>query len=702
MVALLHTVMDQHPEDDLWQLQPAYGGGQGIVLPPPCSGMSAVANPAQALHKPTQAKSKYRPEIDGLRAFAVVAVIINHFNKDLLPSGYLGVDIFFVISGYVITSSLADRQSKNFLDFLTGFYERRIKRLVPALVVFVLITSVLISLFNPDPGVALKTGITSLFGLSNIYLFKTSTDYFAQSTELNPFTHTWSLGVEEQFYLLFPFLIWFSGFGQQTTKGARNLFFWVGALTLASLIGFIYLYQVNQPAAYFLMPPRFWEMAAGCLIFIGFQKRVRIEQALEQVPPLLVVATMVGVMFLPVSAAVPATFGVVVLSAILIACLKKGTAAYQFFTLEKVVYVGLISYSLYLWHWTVLSISRWTIGIHWWSTPAQIVVILIFSLCSYHWVEVPTRKGALLSTRMLTIALGMAATSTIAAAIFASSRGLIKIPYSGIIDDSNRPLMGFKDQHLRIGSKHCHSTNSDQINLDLALRNCSRENPRNSQLLTLIGDSHALAILPSAVYAAKREGYSFFYYSKDGCALLVDPSNRSNCLDSREEILRSIQKMSLQRKKTIILLASRFVQADRKNSSHIANLRKQIEEILSFLNGSKIELIYMAPIPEFDEFIGSMRCKEQWFSPRNIKPKTCNASVSRAEVQSNRKELMSVLFDLARKNPSLRIYDPIDALCNKESCHPYEDGKFVYHDDDHLSAYSAKWVGPDITRFLKQ
>ena len=99
---------------------------------PPCNGMSAVAYPSQAFHKPTQAKSKYRPEIDGLRAFAVVAVIINHFNKDLLPSGYLGVDIFFVISGYVITSSLADRKSNNFLDFLTGFYERRIKRLVPA------------------------------------------------------------------------------------------------------------------------------------------------------------------------------------------------------------------------------------------------------------------------------------------------------------------------------------------------------------------------------------------------------------------------------------------------------------------------------------------------------------------------------------------------------------------------------------------
>jgi len=350
--------------------------------------------------------NKYRPEIDGLRAFAVVAVIINHFNKDLLPSGYLGVDIFFVISGYVITSSLADRKSKNFLDFLTGFYERRIKRLVPALVVFVLITSLLISLFNPVPGTALGIGWRTLFGITNIQFYNDATVYFAQSTELNPFTHTWSLGVEEQFYLLFPFLIWFTGFAQQTTKGARNLFFWVGALTIASLIGFIYLYQVNQPAAYFLMPPRFWEMAAGCLIFIGFQKRARIEQALEQVPPLLVVAAMVGVMYLPVAAAVPATIGIVVLSAVLIACLKQGTAAYKFFTLEKVVFIGLISYSLYLWHWTVLSISRWTIGIHWWSAPFQVGLMMLAAIASYNWIEIPYRRRTWSRLRSSSISMG--------------------------------------------------------------------------------------------------------------------------------------------------------------------------------------------------------------------------------------------------------------------------------------------------------
>ena len=128
--------------------------------------------------------SRYRPEIDGIRAFAVLSVIINHFNKAILPGGYLGVDIFFVISGYVITSSLFGRTSTDFKDFIGGFYVRRIKRLVPALSSFILITSIAICMFNPSPGISLWTGISALFGLSNLYLFNQSTDYFAQSTNV--------------------------------------------------------------------------------------------------------------------------------------------------------------------------------------------------------------------------------------------------------------------------------------------------------------------------------------------------------------------------------------------------------------------------------------------------------------------------------------------------------------------------------------
>ena len=433
-------------------------------------------------------QSRYRPEIDGLRAFAVVAVIINHFNKDILPGGYLGVDIFFVISGYVITSSLCGRPNKDFKDFISGFYQRRIKRLVPALTVFVLITSIAICVFNPSPDLSLRTGMTSLFGLSNLYLLKQSTDYFAESTELNVFTHTWSLGVEEQFYILFPLLVWFSGFGRQTKNGARNLFLVVGALTIGSLVGFLNLYPTNQPAAYFLMPSRFWEMAAGCMIFIGFQKRVSIEQILEKVPPLLVLTSIVGIMYLPTKLAAASTIAVVALSSILIACLKKQTAAQKVFTNPKVVYIGLISYSLYLWHWGVLSISRWTVGIHWWTVPLQVALMLGLAVVSYRWIETPLRKGNWFGKRWKTLIVGVG--SLIISAVSISL--IPKTPAKDLLVSVGKKIYspayyikpGIPQQDL-----YCHLPQR----IENAFKDCLapvRENTKHKNIF-LIGDSHA-------------------------------------------------------------------------------------------------------------------------------------------------------------------------------------------------------------------
>ena len=185
---------------------------------------------------------RYRPEIDGIRRLAVVAVIINHFYSDILPSGFLGVDVFFVISGFVITSALVDHRSETFRNFIIEFYERRIKRLLPALLFYVIVVSVLISLVNPEPATSLLTGMASIFGLSNLYLISRSADYFSDSSQLNVFTHTWSLGVEEQFYLIFPLLVWFAGFGRSaasTKVGKKRLFLVISSLSAISLIALV-------------------------------------------------------------------------------------------------------------------------------------------------------------------------------------------------------------------------------------------------------------------------------------------------------------------------------------------------------------------------------------------------------------------------------------------------------------------------------
>jgi len=338
-------------------------------------------------------KLPYRIEIDGLRALPVIAVIIGHFSKDLLPSGYLGVDIFFVISGYVITSSLAGRCYSSFAELLLDFYTRRIKRLVPALVFFTLITSFFICVFVSDNAISLRTGISSLFGLSNLYLLKQASDYFGASSELNVFTHTWSLGVEEQFYFIFPVLVWFSGFGRHSLNGARNLFLIMVLLSTVSLIAFVYFSQINQPVAYFLMPTRLWELGAGCLLFLASMHKDRFFWSGEKIQPLFIIVIIIGVLFVPIQFGVPATISVVVLTIILISCLRPESLAYDLFTSEQLVFIGEISYSLYLWHWGVISLSRWTIGIHWWSIPFQVVLMLILATVSYRYIETPLRRA---------------------------------------------------------------------------------------------------------------------------------------------------------------------------------------------------------------------------------------------------------------------------------------------------------------------
>ena len=645
-------------------------------------------------------KRKYRPEIDGLRAFAVIAVIINHFNKDILPGGYLGVDIFFVISGYVITSSLFKRPSKDFKDFISGFYERRIKRLVPALSVFVLITSIAICLFNPSPETSLKTGLTSLFGLSNLFLLNRSTDYFAQSTELNVFTHTWSLGVEEQFYILFPFLIWFSGFGRQTKNGARNLFLAVGSLTIASLVGFLYLYPTNQPAAYFLMPSRFWEMAAGCLIFIGFQKRASVEQLLEKVPPLLVVALIVGVMYLPMSLAAASTVAVVALSSILIASLKKQTAAFKVFANPKVVYIGLISYSLYLWHWGVLSISRWTIGIHWWSVPFQVALMLCLAISSYRWIETPLRKGNWFGKRWKTLVVGGGALATVAGCLFT-----LGLPLKGKTFTGN-----YSHQKLIIGSRNsnksddaynglnCHLSD-EKFNDDIPLSKCMLQGSPNNGTIFFLGNSHTNHYRETHYKVHSNYDVNVFSVSVSSC--IFPPQRQHSCPNGiQSTIEKSITK--LLQPGDLVVVANRFISLRSKSNSsdydwmeneHSVGRVNQFNELVTS-KGAKMILI--APTPEYQ--LSIHQCTPNWYRP--FIPNDCFKSVQSAKSEFRK------FFSLTSKHldKSILIYNPTRVLCAKESCSLIDHkSKPLYKDDDHLTDYAnSEYIYPDFVSFIEE
>ena len=630
---------------------------------------------------------RYRPEIDGLRAFAVVAVIINHFNQVLLPSGYLGVDIFFVISGYVITSSLAGRESRNFLDFLTGFYERRIKRLVPALVVFVLITSLLICFFNPAPETALRTGAFSLFGFSNVFLFQESTDYFAKSTQLNPFTHTWSLGVEEQFYLLFPLLIWFSGFGKQTPQGARNLFFLVGAFTIASLLGFIYLYQVNQPAAYFLMPTRFWEMAAGCLVFIGFQKRARIEQALEQVPPLLIVAVMTAIMFRPIGGR-GGTIVIVILAAVLIACLKKGTAAYQFFTHEKVVYVGLISYSLYLWHWSVLSISRYTVGIHWWSVPIQILAMFLLANLSYTKVERLRYSGIWARFSILYGLLITGIASLFLMWVYSFSQ---KLYLSSLVSDEWQYGSHWK------GWSDCSYFKFPSINKSDSV--CKKA-IHNSVIpsIFVIGDSHAGHIATATKRASHELGLSIVTGFAAGCYPGISYGQTSpRCNDTNNAINWGLRSDSV---KTFILtgyhnLAYQGRLHENLSSPYTINqiqldaLENGVDNLIARILAAEKKVILVIGSHELIKNPSDVVLPLTWTSSAQA------LNVPASLIKRRNRDMYAYVERLKKKYESLQVIFLADLFCDRKYCHAFDSkGRMFFQSQDHLAPHASDYIAP--------
>ena len=217
---------------------------------------------------------KYRSDIDGLRAIAVLSVILFHINAKWIPGGFLGVDIFFVISGYLITLILTKEVSETNKINIVNFYKRRIKRIIPALLfmlVPVFITALII--MAPDDLLSLsKSMIWSFFSAANIYFFSSiETGYFATGSSELPLLHLWSLGVEEQFYILWPFIVLFL---LRYIPSVKKQLLLVSILFVASLVWAQLIIVENHSFAYYMLPTRSWELLAGAfaalLVHSGF------------------------------------------------------------------------------------------------------------------------------------------------------------------------------------------------------------------------------------------------------------------------------------------------------------------------------------------------------------------------------------------------------------------------------------------------
>src|SRR5260370_11858991 len=298
---------------------------------------------------------RYRADIDGLRALAVIPVLFYHVRIPGFPGGFVGVDIFFVISGYLICGMI-DEDVRNGSFSLSNFYQRRMLRILPALFVMFLVASALAYLYClPVELEDYSKSLASAAGsVSNVY-FAATAGYFDAPAETKPLLHTWSLGVEEQFYLIVPLLMLLAC--RVAPQRAGLLFAAAAALCFAAAFAISYR---NTTFVFYLTPFRAWELALGALLSIKFIPAPRTEFS-KNLCGGIGMLLVLGAVFLGSSSAplLLMTSLASIGATLIIASSERGTSAVgKWLSLRPVVFVGLISYSLYLWHWPLIVFQR--------------------------------------------------------------------------------------------------------------------------------------------------------------------------------------------------------------------------------------------------------------------------------------------------------------------------------------------------------
>ncbi|MCT0232993.1 acyltransferase family protein [Synechococcus sp. CS-1327] len=672
----------------------------------------------------------YRPEIDGLRALAVLAVVLNHIDKSWLPSGFLGVDVFFVISGYVITGSLADHQATDLGDLLAGFYSRRLKRLLPALLVCVLLTSMAMMLVIPtgsdDSDRYWRSAVSGLLGISNLYLYRQSTDYFASATTYNPFLHTWSLGVETQFYLLFPLLVWFSGFGRPRQRrqghGARQLSILLIVIGVPSLLAFMAWNQSDPAAAYFLLPSRLWELAAGSLLWCGSHtlKEGTTPSRTKTLGALFATLMLLSSLAFPETWRVAATLLAVGSTVAWIGLIGPGQELRRWFAHPWAVGLGVLSYSLFLWHWSVLSIARWTVGLTLGTLPWLLVLIFSLAVMSYHWVEQPFRRARWSDSRRGTIIWGLTAMVAGGFLLLGVIQPLSAWAYLG--------PAGSRADGLDYRTCHFDGSEGAAASRTMASGACGLTATTVGSKTTwfFLGDSHSSHLAGLATELNRRFGVAI---QKVGLAWMPTPpvsflreapeaNGRRDA--GRNESLLQVQEMLAQtilariRPGDVLVLSNRLAyyfgdapirQSDRDHQLTLLNPAgkeisrmearigwlKELESLLKAMAMKRATVVVVLPTPEFDLDvpIPLAACSREWFRP-NPSP-TCKATVERQTLLTASQAIRNDLKNLESRHPNLVLLDPLSVLCppGQLNCSTLVNGRQLYRDGDHLNTEGA-------------
>lgn len=635
----------------------------------------------------------YRPDIDGLRALSVVLVLAFHAGLAFVPGGFVGVDIFFVISGYLITSLLLKEFDAGGRISLINFWARRMRRLAPALLLVVgavvVASTILLQRLSGETGNLAKAALATLLINANHYFLVQSNDYFAASAETNPMLHMWSLSVEEQFYLAWPLLMLFCLRFRGKAMG-RN----AALLILAASLAYsCYLTAAAPTQAFYLMPSRAWELMAGALLgFASSHGGFRFGRtAAETMSVLGLAGIAVSAACFSAATRFPGPAAVLPVAGAMLMLAAGGSGHRTWVSRATMsrpaVYLGKISYPLYLWHWPVLVImrSRRLYQEAPWLDLLGLAIAAMLAILTYEFVEKSAWRKVARWRPGRTILAGLAASAALcclALLIGAWTRfGWGYSPAEARLDASRKDTPGyeclFDNWPLNQGQAQACFPKSD--------------NPA----VLLWGDSHAHHWLPPVAAAAGQLKLNLATMTMRACRPLAVRANGDACEAFNRWLISNLPEWRAKRRLAGIVISADWVSGmgvvfpdkpgeqrdsyfdrrahDPKQAQEY--LRQELHAVLSAArdNGLRVLLVMPSPVQRF----APAHC----LSVAGEKDCKVTLAAVRQYMRTTEKTLRSTVaeFDM------VRLIEPVDFLCRDGVCPAIIDGVIAYSDDDHLS-----------------
>ena len=658
-------------------------------------------------HNPALA---YRPDIDGLRAIAVLSVVAYHAFPTRIHGGFVGVDVFFVISGYLISGIILKGLEKGTFSF-AGFYARRIRRIFPALIV-VLLASLAFGWFALLPDEYERLGKHTAAGaafVANFALWRES-GYFDATGELKPLLHLWSLGIEEQFYILWPLLL--AIFWGRT----RKLWIPIAAIAALSFAANV-AYIASEPVATFYSPlTRFWELLLGCLLACFALHQQRNLSSPPWPKWSVEVASALGIVFIASSLALVTTEKpfpgwlalLPTLGAVL--AIAAGPSAFINRVLlahPVMVFFGLISYPLYLWHWPILSYLKILVpdevGAHQVRAMkvAAIGLAVLLSWITFQYVEKRIRysKGR-------QIVSGLAAAAGVAVCA-----GLVVLSFEGIVSRTSLTTDPFAWSDARLRSAACEK----YFNIKAAKEEfcvIGGSVAPASPIDILIGDSHANALFPAFELAAARQGRSAVHVGGAGCFPAKEVRTYSGHSGNTEHCVRRIPAFldAALRDPRIerVFIAARWAyfldgrsftdpqdsprklrmnDSDDRHAVFAASLNATLDRVRD--SGKKIYFVHQVPELDFNPK-ACLRLRPIEF----FKPVRVACSIPSDKVVARQADYRSLVAHSLQSRPFVQVVDPVPRLCDGHVCAALSGATVLYRDDNHLSAEAGSIIEP--------